>query len=490
MGEIEFSPKEKLKEGVRKLAQAVGSTMGPNGATVIIPNKDKYGVYRITKDGVSVAREINFKDPLENIGAGLVKEVAELQVDQAGDGTTTAVVLASSFIENLFDFEYNDIEKAFNEIIPKVLEQLKINSKELKQEDIKYVATISANNDSKIGDIIQQAYDYSYLVKVEEGNSTEDKLELVDGMQLLTTYFSKIFVNNPRKAECNLNEPNILLIDGKLEDLKYYQIPIEQAATNGQSLVIITEHIFDKELRKLEAHSLSGNINICVIKTPGFGQFRKDVLRDLSDFTGADVISNPKTPVTLKSLGKLKSIKVSKNNSLLVKHESIDVTSLIEDLKELSKQLKDTDKEYVEKRIEQLTGKIAVIYVGGGSEIEMKERKDRYDDAVLATACALEEGIVEGGGVALGCIFGIEDIYKLLVPHLNKDIILKIIESIDEPRCTIKQNGCELDDRLDMFSLNIIDPLKVTRCALENAVSVAKTILSTKTVVLNPQEWT
>ncbi len=485
MGEIEFSPKEKLKEGVRKLAQAVGSTMGPNGATVGIPDKDKFNIYRITKDGVSVAREIKFKDPIENIGAKLIKEVAELQVDQAGDGTTTAIVLASAFIENLFDYEYNDIEKAFNEIIPKVLEKLKANSRELKQEDIKYVATISANNDSKIGDIIQQAYDYSHLVKVEEGNSADDKLELVDGMQLLTSYFSKNFINDPRKAECNLNEPNVLLIDGKLEDLKYYQIPVEQGATNGQSLVIVTEHISDKELRKLEAHSLSGNINICVIKTPGFGQFRKDVLRDLSDFTGAEIISNPKVPITLKSLGKLKSIKVAKNSSLLVKHETIDVTSLIEDLKVLSKELKDTDKEYVDKRIEQLTGKVAIIFVGGGSEVEMKERKDRYDDAVLAVACALEEGIVQGAGLAL--YHSIQDVYDIKYDETTPYHF--IMKSLLSPYDTICKNGICIPVMNDMFKQNIIDPLKVTRCALLNAVSVTKTILSTKTVVLNEQEW-
>ena len=310
MGEIEFSPKEKLKEGVRKLAQAVASTMGPNGATVIIPDRDKFKSYKITKDGVSVARQIYFKDPIENIGAKLVKEVAELQVQQAGDGTTTAIVLASAFIENLFEFEYNDIEKAFNEIIPKVLEQLKLNSKELKQEDIKYVATISANNDSKIGDLIQQAYDYSNLVKIEKGVTNEDKLELVDGMQLLTTYFSKNFINNTQKAECNLETPNVLLIDGKLDDLTHYATIIENKATRDQSLLIVTEHISDKELRKLEAHVLSGNLNLCIIKTPGFGQHRKDILRDLSDFTGAKVINNPKGEVSVTALGKLKSIKV------------------------------------------------------------------------------------------------------------------------------------------------------------------------------------
>jgi chaperonin GroEL len=489
MGEIEFSPKDKLKEGVRKLAQAVGSTMGPNGATVIIPDKDKFNSYKITKDGVSVAREIRFKDPIENIGAKLIKEVAELQVQQAGDGTTTAIVLASAFIENLFEFEYNDIEKAFDEIIPKVLKQLKANSKELKKENVKYVATISANNDSKIGDLIQKAYNFSNLVKAEKGISQEDKLDLVDGMKLLSTYFSKNFITNKEKAECNLETPNVLLIDGKLEDLKPYTGIIETKATNGQSLVIVTEHISDKELRKLEAHVLSKNIKLCVIKTPGFGQFRKDILRDLSDFTGASVINNPKGDVSISALGKLKSIKVTNDSALLVKDDSINVTELIESLKILSKNLTSYDKEQVDKRIEQLTGKVAVIYVGGGSELERDERFDRYDDAIKAVACALEEGIVEGGGYALADVQKI--IYEDFYQYKNNSNIINnlLLVSLVKPWNTIVNNGYINVKSNTMFEQNIIDPLKVTRCALENAVSVAKTILSTKTVVLNEQEW-
>jgi len=486
MKEIYFKEeaRNKLFNGIQILHNAVASTLGPNGKTVIIT--DEYGKPYVTKDGVSVARKIYFKDAVENVGAELIKEVCELQVKQAGDGTTTAIVLANAFIQNLKDFDSKDINKAFDEIIPKVIEQLKLNSKELKREDIKHVASISANNDIQIGNIIQQAYNFSNIIKVEESNNLEDSLESIEGMQLDVSYMSKKFTNTP-KEYCELYNPHVLLLDGKLEDLMSFKTILEKVSSVDESLLIITEYISEKELRKLESNVLSGNIKLCAIKTPGFGPVRKDFIRDLSDFTGAEIINiQPGKQYSPSCLGKLKSCIITKNNSLLIKHEDINVDEIVENLTELSKnkELTNYDKEIINKRIENLTAKASIIKVGGGSEIEMKERKDRYDDAVLAVACALEEGIVEGGGIAL--VNAVESLSE----YCSKEEYRMIYNSLFEPREKIIDNGSLIDTSIDnMFDQNIIDPLKVTRCALENAVSIAKTILSTDTVVLNERLW-
>lgn len=472
-----------LFSGVEKLSQAVASTMGPNGRTVIISNE--YGDPEITKDGVKVAREINFKNAIENIGAKIVKEVAELQVDLAGDGTTTAIVLANAFIQNLKSFDSKEINKAFDEIIPKVLEQLKLKSKKLAQKDIKYLASISANNDTNIGDIIQQAYNHASIIKVEESNENKDSLELIDGMSLPVSYFSKHFINTIKKAECNLEEPFVLLIDGKLENLKSFETAIKAIAEDNDSLLIITESISENLLRLLESNVLNGSLKLCVIKSPGFSQHRKDLLNDISDFTGACLINDFTKQHDITSFGRLKSLKVAKNNSILVKHPDVDIKEYIEDLIDLSKlkELSKQDKELVDQRISNLTGKVSIIKVGGVSEIEMKERKDRYDDAVLATACALEEGIVQGGGLAL---YHANQITAKSIKSLKHNTVeLAILSSLNEP-----SNIINVPVLTDMFKENIIDPLKVTRCALENAVSVAKTILSTDVVVLNERQWT
>ena len=472
-----------LFSGVEKLTQAVSSTMGPKGKTVIISNQ--YGDPEITKDGVKVAREIYFRNAIENIGAKIVKEVAELQVDLAGDGTTTAMVLANAFIQNLKRFNSNEINKAFDEIIPTVIEGLKKNSRKLERKDIKYLASISANNDTKIGDIIQQAYNHADIIKVEESNDNEDSLELINGMSLPVSYFSKHFINTSKKAECNFDEPYVLLIDGKLENLKSFESPIKQIAENNKSLLIITEGLSENLLRLLESNVLSGSLKLCVIKSPGFSQYRKDLLRDIADFTGADLINNLTKQYTIESFGKLKSVKVTKNNSILVKDQDLDISEYIEDLIALSelKDLTKQDKDLIEQRVSNLTGKVSIIKVGGVSEIEMKERKDRYDDAVLATACALEEGIVQGGGLAL---YHANQIAAKSIKDLkHKSVELAILVSLNEP-----SNRINVPVLTDMFKENIIDPLKVTRCALENAVSVAKTILSTDVVVLNERQWT
>jgi len=287
-------------------------------------------------------------------------------------------------------------------------------------------------------------------------------------------------IKKTKKGECLFEEPSVFIIDNKITDLLPLQGLLNSFAQSGKPLLIIAEDVSEKELRKLESNVLSGNVQLCVIKTPGFGPVRKDFLRDISDFTGAEIITAI-NKATSNSFGKLKSCKITKNNSLLIKHEDVDVEDIIESLTELSKskELTKHDIEIINKRIENLTAKVSVIKVGGGSEIEVKEKYDRYDDAVKAVACALEEGIVEGGGIALKRVenkfrqmYGFEGVYNGILKSLTSpnDII------------GIKTNK-------SMFDINIIDPLKVTRCALENAVSVAKTILSTDCIVLNKNEW-
>jgi chaperonin GroEL len=481
MNEIYFKEefKEKLYSAVNKFNQAVSSTMGPNGKTVIIT--DIYSNPQVTKDGVSVAKSIFFKDPIENAIATMFKQVAEKTAKEAGDGTTTATVLATAFINNLKNFDSKDIIKAFDEIIPKVLEQLKLNSKELKHEDIKHVASISANNDIQIGDIIQQAYNHTNIVVAEESNNSEDKLILIDGMKLDVSYFSRHFITDEKKGLCEMNEPLVLLLDGKLENLKNFEEPIMFASNEDKEILIITEHVSETALRLLENNAINKTIKLSVIKTPGFGQHRKDLIKDLSHFTGATIINDFSKQYTSSVLGVLKSAKIDKISSILIKSDKIDITTYIEELKELA-----ADKEPLAvMRYNNLTGTAAIIKVGGGSELEMKERLDRYDDAVKAVACALEEGVVEGGGIALVRCWN-----KFTQSFGTDGVYGRILYSLLQPYKTIFPKD-KLEDKIinNMFDKNIIDPLKVTRCALENAVSVAKTILSTETIVLNERQW-
>jgi len=475
--------REKLILGINKLNDCVSSTLGPNGKNVIIPDRST-GKYKVTKDGVSIAREIFFKDPLENIGAQLVKQAAEKTLENAGDGTSSSTVLATAFVNNLKDFKSVDINKAFDEIIPKVIEQLKLNSRELKHEDIKHVASISANNDLQIGELIQQAYNHSDIVKIEESSNMEDILDTLPGMSLPVSYFSKHFITNQSKGTCEFTNVSTLIIDGKLEKLENFRNLLESIQQSNSPLLIIIEDIHEQVLRKFETFAVNQTLSICIIKSPGFSKHRKDLLQDLCDFTGSTLITDISKSYNTNVLGKLQSCKISKNNSILVKDDSVNVSDKLKNLIELSKniELAEHDKDLLKQRIEYLKGKVSIIKVGGKSELEVKERFDRYDDAVKAVACALEEGIVEGGGLALynaGC--------ELLNSNFG-EIVDKIFDSIDAPFEQIKTNGAIFKDH-DLYSRNIIDPLKVTRCALENAVSVAKVILSTEAVVLNSEEW-
>lgn len=473
--------KDLLIEGVNELNDVVSKTMGPNGSTVIIPSNKEYGKYIVTKDGVSVAEATKFQDPIKNIGAQLVKEAARNTVKEAGDGTTTATVLATAFINNLKDFPYKEVEKNLNEIIPQIIKHLENNSKKLELKDIIHVAQISANNDSVIAEVIQNAYNHSTTVKIEEGNDVNDVLELIDGVALNTGYMSKHFETKPEKGVCELDEPKVLIVDGKIETLKPFEPIIQDAAVNNYPLLIITEHINENLLRYLESNVLSGNIKLAVMKSPGFSSHRKNLLEDLSQLTKSEIVKDMSKPVPLFVLGKLQSASLTHNKSVLVKDKSIDITKLINILESrLKLETEDYNKELLQQRIENLKGGVSIIKVGGKTETEMKERFDRYDDAVRAVSCALEEGIVEGGGLSL---------YKTTPEDFEgiEPLISQIYRSLWSPRIQIATNGSVYGG--DMFKQNIIDPLKVTKTALLNAVAVAKTILSTEAVVLHESEW-
>jgi len=493
MKEIYFKDevKEKLFSGIEKLYEAVSSTMGPNGKTVTIV--DAYNKPLVTKDGVSVAKAIHFKDPIENAGAELVKQAAEKTLTDAGDGTTTSTVLAYSLIKNLRDYNYNDVVKALDEIIPKVIEELKKNSRVLNHEDIKHVANISANNDLQIAELIQQAYDFSNIIKVEEGNDNVDILEKVNGMKHDVSYFSKHFINNVSKGECTFETPHVLILNTKIERLDNLNEIFNYCFKINKPLIVITEHIDSVALTKVESLVLNKEFKIAIVKSPGISSYRKDLLEDLCKFTGATLINSLSNPIKdINVLGALESIKISKNNTLFVKDKTIDISSFIEELTTYRDSLESFDKDLITKRIEHLKANVCVIKVGGITEVERKERFDRYEDAVKGVAAALEEGIVEGGGVSL---------IKSKIDIINidtKDIDRIILNCLESPYKKIVKNGTRfhpehVEDNIflpdNMFIKNIIDPLKVTRCALENAVSVTKTILSTETVVLNEYLW-
>jgi chaperonin GroEL len=487
--EIQFDKevREGLVNGVNKLSNAVKCTMGPNGNTVIIPDAENYGKYKVTKDGVSVAREIYLQDPIENIGAQLVKQAAEETLEKAGDGTTTSTVLSQALINNLKEFSSNNINKTFDEIIPKVLIELKNESKKLRREDILHVASISANNDLQIGNIINKAFRNSDIVKIKKSSNIKDDVLLINGMSLEVGYFSKHFVTNTKKAITEFENPLVLIVDGKIEKLDQYRTILEYVAEENKSLLIITEHIHEQSLRKLETLVLSNNIKLCIIKTPGFGPHRKDLIKDLSIFTNSTVIDTMKAfnanyPKSV--LGTLESCSISKTESVLTKSKEVNIDEYLLDLESQLSELDKSDLSYdlLKQRIEYLKGSISIISVGGNTENEMNEKYDRYDDAVKAVKCALEEGIVQGGGLAL--YWTTQKVASTLKNLKPKSIEFNILQSLNAPVDII---GIPVNT--DMFKLNIVDPLKVTNTALLNAVAVTKTILSTNAVVLNKDEW-
>lgn len=460
--------KEKILLGINKLSEAVLTTMGPNGNTVIIADgKTPY----ITKDGVSVSKSVHLIDPIENIGATLLKEVANRTVDQAGDGTTTSICLANAFINTGFKLlengvSYNDLKKAFDFLEQDVLKELDNISKPLLTKNIIDVATISANNDEAIGSIIEKAYNHSKIVKVEESNDIKDSLETVDGMKVLGSYYDKAFINNYKKKAIEYNDVELIIIKGKVNNITEIKSYLE--GVKLKPILILADDYHTSVISILRDNYNKGALDIGLLKSPGFAQHRKDLIDDIIIYTNAThSIINKNAYIT-----KLDSVLATKDSIIFTK-ENPNVTTRLNQLTDMLKvETEDYQKELLQQRIDNLEGKLSVIKVGGNSEIEMKERKDRVDDAVLAVKCALEEGIIPGGGHALKSIYD-----KLLY---TKSPILELAICILAPY-----------ERINIRKINskIVDPVKVTRCAFQNAISVSKTILNTEAIVIGTWSW-
>jgi chaperonin GroEL len=512
-----------LKRGVDKLAEAVKVTLGPKGRNVIIDKK--FGPPVVTKDGVTVAKEIELEDPVENMGAQLIREVASKTSDVAGDGTTTATVLAQAiFREGLKNVVAGrnpmDLKRGIDMAVQKVVEGLKEISREVKdKKQIAYVGAISANNDMSIGQLIADAMDKvgrDGVITVEEAKGTETTMEIVEGMQFDRGYLSPYFVTNPDTMECVLENPYILIHDKKISSLKDFLPILEKVAQSGRSLLVIAEDVEGEALATLVVNKLRGTLRCCAVKAPGFGERRKAMLEDIAILTGGTVISEEKgfklENAQLSYLGQAKKVVVDKDNTTIVEGAGSkeDIKRRINEIKvQIEKTTSDYDREKLQERLAKLSGGVAVLKIGAATEVEMKEKKARVEDALHATKAAVEEGIVPGGGVAY-----LRVMHKLdeLKPEnedqaVGIDIVRKALE---EPiRQIVANTGLEpsvivqkVKEGKDDFGFNaqteqfenllesgVIDPTKVVRVALENAASVASLLLTTEAVVFEkPQK--
>ena len=516
--EIFFSDKARngLYDGVRKLADAVKVTMGPRGRNVLI--QKSYGAPHITKDGVSVAREIELSDSLENMGAQLVKEVASNTADEAGDGTTTATVLAHAiFKEGLRNITAGanpiEVKRGMDKATAAIIEELKKMAKEVKdKKEIAQVATISANSDKAIGNLIAEAMDKvgkDGVITVEEAKGINDDLEVVEGMQFDRGYLSPYFVTNSEKMTCELESPIILLTDSKITSLKDLIPVLEQVQKSGRPLLIIADDLEGEALATLVLNRLKGVLNIVAVKAPGFGDRKKEMLKDIAILTGAALITEELgltlEKATLAELGHAARVVIDKDNTVIVdgKGDKEAVKARANEIKtQISTTSSEYDKEKLQERLAKLAGGVAVIKVGAATETEMKEKKDRVDDALSATKAAVDEGIVIGGGAALIKASQATSLNLTGDEEVGAQIILRAVFA---PMKQIAQNagfdaGVVADkiahsteenmgfnaatgEYVDMLEAGIIDPLKVERVALQNATSVASLLLTTEATV-------
>ena len=523
--EIKFNIKarEELKNGVDALADAVKVTLGPKGRNVII--EKKFGAPHITKDGVSVAREIELEDPFQNMGAQLVKEVASKTGDQAGDGTTTATVLAQAIVNvGLKNVAAGanpmDLKRGIDKAVAKVIEGIKAQSVEVGDDfdKIENVARISANNDEEIGKLIAEAMrkvKKEGVITVEEAKGTDTTVEVVEGMQFDRGYISPYFVTNTEKMECEMDSPFILLYDKKISNLKDMLPILEQTAQSGRGLLIIAEDVDSEALATLVVNRLRGSLKICAVKAPGFGDRRKEMLEDIAILTGGNVISEVKgmrlDQATMADLGTAEKITVNKDNTIIVNGAG-NKEMIAARIGQIKAQIEATtsnyDREKLQERLAKLAGGVAVLYIGAPSEVEMKEKKDRVDDALSATRAAVEEGIVPGGGTAyIRCLTALDG---LKGENEDENTGIQIIRrAIEEPLRQIVENagveGAVIVQRVkdgegdfgynarigefqNFFATGVIDPAKVTRIALENAASIAGMFLTTECVIADKRE--
>ncbi len=520
---FDVEARDAIKRGVDALANAVKVTLGPKGRNVIISKS--FGAPQVTKDGVTVAKEIELEDALENMGAQMVKEVASKTNDLAGDGTTTATVLAQAIVKeglknvaagaNPMDLK-RGIDKAVEAIVSNLEKQAtKVgNSSEM----IKQVASISANNDELIGELIAKAFGKvgkEGVITVEESKGTETYVDVVEGMQFDRGYLSPYFVTDTEKMQTELENPMILLYDKKISSMKDLLPILEPVAQQGKSLLIIAEDVDGEALATLVVNKLRGSLKIAAVKAPGFGDRRKAMLEDIAVLTGGTVIAEERgftlENATVDMLGSAETVTIDKDNTTIVNGagNKSDIKGRVNQIKsQIESTTSDYDKEKLQERLAKLAGGVAVLYVGAASEVEMKEKKDRVDDALHATRAAVEEGIVAGGGVAL--VRAIEVLKKLTTETLDETTGVQIVaRAIESPLRTIVENAggegsvvinkvlegkknfgydAKSETYVDMLKAGIIDPKKVTRIALENAASVAGMILTTECALVDIKE--
>jgi chaperonin GroEL len=515
--------RNRMKKGVDALANAVKVTLGPKGRNVVL--EKKYGAPTITKDGVTVAKEIELEDAIENMGAQMVKEVASKTADIAGDGTTTATVLAQSIIsEGLKNVAAGanpmDLKRGIDKSVKAVVESLKKQSEKIGADNsrIQQVAAISANNDEEIGKLIAEAMQKvskDGVITVEEAKGTDTYVDVVEGMQFDRGYLSPYFVTDSEKMQAVLENPYILIYDKKISTMKDVLHILEKVAQQGAPLLIISEDLEGEALATLVVNKLRGTLKVAAVKAPGFGDRRKEMLQDIAVLTGGIVISEDQgyklENADLTYLGKTESVTIDKDNTTVVggKGKKSDITARINQIKsQIETTTSDYDKEKLQERLAKLSGGVAVLYVGAATEVEMKEKKDRVDDALHATRAAVEEGIVAGGGTAF--IRAIEALNKLKGDNEDEDTGVNIVKrAIEEPLRQIAENAgvegsiavqkvkegkgdfgfnarTEVYEKL--FSAGVIDPTKVTRIALENAASISGMVLTTECVVADKPE--
>ena len=520
---FDVEAREKLKKGVDALANAVKVTLGPKGRNVIIGKK--YGAPHITKDGVSVAKEIELKDVIENMGAQMVKEVASKTADIAGDGTTTATVLAQAIInagmKNVASgANPMDLKRGIDKAVVEIVKNLKAISKEVGSDNdrIKQIASISANNDEVIGSLIAEAMKVvgnDGVITVEEAKGTETEVKTVEGMQFDRGYLSPYFVTNAEKMVTEMEKPLILIYEKKISSMKDLMPILEPVVQAGRSLLIIAEDMDGEALSTLVVNRIRGSLKVAAVKAPGFGDRRKAMLEDLAILTGGQVISEERgltlEGVTMDMLGTAEKVEIDKDNTTIVSGAG-DKDAIAARVGQIRAQIEattsDYDKEKLQERLAKLAGGVAVLYIGAPTEMEMKEKKDRVDDALAATRAAVEEGIVPGGGVALiRCISVLDNLKGL---NEDEDTGIAIVKrALEEPLRQIAFNAgldgaiivqkvkegtgdfgynARTDVYEDLYIAGVIDPTKVTRTAIENASSIASMLLTTECVIADEPE--
>jgi len=515
---FDIEARNKMKKGVDALANAVKVTLGPKGRNVVI--EKKFGAPSVTKDGVTVAKEIELEDPIENMGAQMVKEVASKTADVAGDGTTTATVLAQAIItEGLKNVAAGanpmDLKRGIDKAVIKVVENLKGQSQAVGNDNskIQQVATISANNDAEIGKLIAEAMKKvgkEGVITVEEARGTETTVEVVEGMQFDRGYISPYFVTNSEKMEAELENPYILIYDKKVSTMKDILHILEKVAQSGRPLLIIAEDLEGEALATLVVNKLRGTLKVAAVKAPGFGDRRKDMLADIAVLTKGIVVSEDQgfklENADLSYLGQATSVTIDKDNTTIVggKGKKDDINSRVNQIKaQIEVTTSDYDKEKLQERLAKLSGGVAVLNVGAATEVEMKEKKDRVDDALHATRAAVEEGIVPGGGIAF--IRAVESLEKLKGANEDETTGIAIVKrALEEPLRQIVSNAglegsiviqkvkeskgdygfnARTEEYENLLKAGVIDPTKVTRVALENASSIAGMLLTTECVI-------